>query len=594
MLENIFKSLGANARVTIGVSVSPGLGLEMIEIDRSTNVVNKYGFKPLEYNYSTREVADYTQFQLALGELFDDLRIPRKSNIILNIPNVHFGTISLPLLLTDESITNAIISEVEQSYIFKRHEPVVSWIESGSNIETESRSIVYTAIQESALKAYKDACSEIGCNISAIETSYASFFKALQYTDIARDQLKENVTWNLMVISQNHYSIFSMVGKKVVEYYEEPLALKSFVGDEIYNAITTSAQLTLAGLPANYLFIASETDLVSSEVLSLKIHFEGQIKFLESNKYAQLELMPVNLNVLPNIAARITPEAIGAGIYTYSDFPIKFNLTGEKDISYAETPDLGTVPRINIGNTEVELTPEFTKKLVAIIGGAIFVPLLLIALTFGGINSAQQAKLDEITQKLNAVNEEIKQYNGEGGGAFDINQSIEKISAQDRTELLYFSALRFSVPEKLWITYYMTNADKKVDIKGRASDAESVYAFYKNLKQMVINSDIKLYKFEIVTDSVDEVVQNISDGPRYFEFEITNMTAEELNPPKKEGEQAKEGENKSGFNFFKKPSDTTGNASAPPPAAPAPAPAPTPATDGGSELPKNLQSIEKF
>lgn len=131
-----------------------------------------------------------------------------------------------------------------------------------------------------------------------------------------------------MIIGQNNYSIFSMSGKKLIEYYEEPLALKSFVDDEIYNAITTSAQLTLSNLPANYLFIVSETDSVSAEVLSMKMPFEGIMKFLECNKYTQNEIIPANLNILPNLALKISPEAIGCGIYQFGEFPLKFNLTG--------------------------------------------------------------------------------------------------------------------------------------------------------------------------------------------------------------------------------------------------------------------------
>ena len=261
MIKDFLAKLGANTKITIGVSVSPGVGLEMIEIDSATKTIVKYGCKHLEYNYSTREIDDYDEFQTALGELFDELHIPRKSNVILTLPNVHFGIMSLPLLLVDEAVTNAILSEVEQSYIFKRHEPVISWAELSSNVDTENRDLAYTAIQQTAMDGITAACDEIGCTLAAVETSYSSFIKALAYTEIAKEQLKDNITWNLMIIGQNSYSIFSMVGKKIIEYYEEPLALKSFVDDEIYNAISTSAQLTMAGIPANYLFITSAANL---------------------------------------------------------------------------------------------------------------------------------------------------------------------------------------------------------------------------------------------------------------------------------------------------------------------------------------------
>lgn len=612
MIKDFLSKLGANTKITVGVSVSPGIGLEMIEVDRTTKMVNKYGCKPLEYNYSTREITDYAQFQMALSDLFDDLHIPKKSNIILNMPNIHFGIINLPLLLTDDAITNAIISEVEQSYIFKRQEPVVSWQEINSNVDTENRSLAYTAIQQTALDGITSACQEIGCTLIGVENSYASLLKALHFTDITKDQMKENITWNLMIVGQNSYSIFSLSGKKIIEYYEEPLALKSFVDDEIYNAITTSAQLTLAGLPANYLYVVSETDLVSAEVLSMKISFEGSVKFLECNKYTQNELLPVNLNILPNLALKISPESIGTAVYQFSNFPLKFNLTGEKDVASADMFEEG-FPRINVGNMEVELTPDFIKKIALIIGGSIIIPALIIAIVLTKFVGGEQDKLNAIKTKIEQTKQEISKYsNANAAGAFDLNSTMSKIVTQNRTKLFYYSALGVSIPNKLWVTYYMTNESNGIDIKGKASDVESIYVFYKNLKQLVNNSDVKLYKLEMASDSIDDMIGDISSGPRYYNFEITNMTAEQLNPPKpgetpaaSQPANAPKDDKKSGFQFGKPIFGPKENNPAQPNAGQLGAPAasqppqptqPTPPapSSGGDKLPKNLEKIEKF
>lgn len=609
MIKDFLSKLGANTKITVGVSFSPGFGLEMIEIDNATKTVSKYGCKPLEYNYSTREILDYNEFQNALEGLFDELHIPKKSNVVLTMPNVHFGTISLPLLLTDDAITNAIISEVEQSYIFKRQDPVVSWVEINSNIDTENKDIAYTAIQQTALDGINAACMEIGCTLVSIETSYSSLLKALYYTEAAKEQMKDNVTWNLMVIGQNSYSLLSMVGKKIVEYYEEPLALKSFIDDEIYNAITSSAQLTLVGLPANYLFIISETDLVSAEVLSMKIPFEGTTTYLECNKYSQTELMTVNLNILPNRALRITPEAIGSAIYPFCDFPLRFNLTGKADsISAGELAD-DEYPRVNIGNVEVELTQAFIKKVSLIIGAAIIIPAIILFFVLMQIDKQVKAKVTALDSKIELANQEISKYNNanSAGSTFDVNSEIVKISAQNRMKLIYYSALGMSIPNKLWVSYYMTTAENGVDIKGKSSDVQNIYIFYKNLKQSVTNSDIKLYKLEMSSGSIDDIVGSSSGGPKYYDFEITNMTPEQLNPPPPG--TAKAGapgaatappteEKKEGFQFGKPIFGSKTTPTGPQPSAPAgqPAPAPTapPATPGADNLPKNLEKIEKF
>ena len=85
MLQDFLAKLGANTKITVGVSVSPNVGLEMVEIDRVTGIVTKYANRPLEYNHSTREIADYSQFAMALGELFDELRISIKCNILYRV-----------------------------------------------------------------------------------------------------------------------------------------------------------------------------------------------------------------------------------------------------------------------------------------------------------------------------------------------------------------------------------------------------------------------------------------------------------------------------------------------------------------------------
>jgi len=536
--------------------------------------------------------------------LFDELHIPKKSNIILTLPNVHFGMIGLPLLLVDDAVTNAIISEVEQSYIFKRQDPIVSWTEISSNIDTEKRNLAYTAIQQTALDGINAACQEIGCTLVSLETSYSSFLKALHYTEIAKEQLKENITWNLMIIGQNSYSIFSMVGKKIIEYYEEPLALKSFVDDEIYNAISTSAQLTLASLPANYLFIASETDLVSAEVLSLKMPFAGSIKFLECNKYSQKELMVANLNILPSLALKITPEAIGSAIYSFCDFPVKFNLTGEKEISATGALGEEDYPRINIGNVEVELTPDFLKKTCGLLFVLLVLPIFILSIVLEKFVTSEQSKVDALSSQITQKTADLEKFNKvNSSGAFDINSTIDQITSDNRLKLFYYSAVGMSTPNKLWVNYYMTNSTDGIDIKGKSTDVNSIYTFYKGIKQLVNNSDIRLHKLEVSSGSVEDVISSSSSGPKFYDFEITNMTPDELNPPTP-GKDAAPGQ----------PGQPAQPGQPTPPGQPAQPGQPTPATPSSpikplfgqpapttpapptapGQLPKNLEKIEKF
>ncbi len=521
MLEEFLSQLGASTKITVGVSISPNVGIEMIQVDAATKTVVKYGNKPLEYNSSTREIADYDDFKIALEDLFDELDIPSKSNIVLSLPNVYFGLIDLPTILTDDAINNAIISEVEQSYIFKRQDPIITWSNSSNDqASSDTREIAYTAIQKECIEKILDVCNQVGCKIVSIENSFNSLYRAISYLNTC-EPMSSNIAWNLMIVMQNNYSIISMQGNKPISYYEEPLALKSFVDDEIYNAIKTSAQLTLAGLDAKYLVIISETDLVSAEVLTKKIPFDGVVKYIECNKFIQKEHMPVSLNIFQNVATMISLEAIGTAIYQFYDYPLKLNFLNSEDL-LIETDDF-ECPKINIGNLEVELTPAFIKKVSMIIAATTFLPLLIIYLLLNSIFVPQvEGHLGSIESNITTLQDEIKKRNEANHNVtFDIYTSINNCVKQNKTKIAYYKALATNVPEKLWVTYFEADSMAQVSIKGTSADPASIDLFFKGLKTTVNNSDLILKRLEISPSALDTLVEN--GTAEYYQFEIANM-----------------------------------------------------------------------
>lgn len=531
MLNQLLSQLGANTKITVGVAMSPGIGLEMIEINPKTKTIEKYACKPLDYDYSKREIADYDHFREVLISLFDDLKINRKSNIVLTLPSVHYGLISLPTALGDEGVTSALVSEVEQaSYIFKRQDPVISWTDAYPAGDKDNREILYGAIQQAAIDEINAACVEIGCTLVAIETAQNSLLKTLEFNNLADEHMAPNTTWNLMVINPNSYSMITLNGKSVIEYREEPLALRSFVGDEIYEAIISSAQLTLQTIPSNYLYIVSETDMVSAEVLSMKIPFDGNIKFLESNKYVQNPLMQASYNILPNQVLKITPEAIGSGIYLISQFPFKFNLLGKGNEELAVLQEVA--PKIRVGNTEIELTSAFVKKIAAIAALILLVPTGILFAIMNQLNTQNQEKLNSINQQLEADKAELANFEDiDKKDTFDSKLEINNIQSINRTKLIYYTAIGTNIPPNTWLIYLRIFGDRKIDIIGRSTNVENVYTFYKNMKMSVIDSDLRLNRLEMSADSVGNlVVEDLNSiKPTFYEFEITNLTDEELN-----------------------------------------------------------------
>lgn len=551
-LNNILAQLGAGKKNTVYLSVTPSVGLELIEVDTQAKVVKNYAYRPLEYNDSLREIVNMEMFKNAVSELFDELKINIKSNIVLNLPMVLLGKMDLSILLSDDAITEALTSEVEQSYIFRRYEPLISWIDAGGQQTGDTRKLFYSAVQKNVVDDIRNALTELGATLVGVEISLTSILKALAFSGLSQEQMKDGISWNLMIVSSNGYSICSMLGKNLIDYYEEPLAIKSFEGEEIYNAINASAQITLMSYPANYLYIVSETDLVSAELLANRLPVDGVVNFLENNSFKKQDVIPTSLEVIEETAQKISLEAIGIGIGNAVNLPVKFNFGGQSGAGEgsAENPDEPV--HVVLGSHEFDISPNNARNIALIFALIILVPALILFLVVPMIANKKQAHLDELNSNLQRVESEVKRLEDEQNkaGNFDVNAEIKKVLGTNRSKLMSYTALGESVPKKLWLTYFVAKDDGKLDVKGEASNVEDVYTFYRNMKDSLIDTKLRLHKLEMKSKSVDEAVTIDPNQPSEYEFEITNMTSSELNPAAQPAEQPQEPapeENKGGL-----------------------------------------------
>lgn len=78
-LNSILSQLGMGQKESVYLSVTPGVGLELIQLDIQSRSVKNYAYRPLEYNESSRAIADMEAFKNAVTELFAELAIPQKA-----------------------------------------------------------------------------------------------------------------------------------------------------------------------------------------------------------------------------------------------------------------------------------------------------------------------------------------------------------------------------------------------------------------------------------------------------------------------------------------------------------------------------------
>ena len=520
-MENFLSKLKPDTKVNVGVSVSPNVGLEMIMVDAVQRKIMKYGQRPLAYNSSTREIEDYNEFKVALKELFSELRVdPKNSHVVLNLPSVTFGHTFLPTVLDDECVTGALTSIVEESYLFKKNVPVVSWTEIKENNTTEKRYVLYSALQEGVVDIITQIFAELGADLVAIENTYSSLLKTLEYTEITRDFAKSPGSWNILLVSQNSYAVFSLLDYNIIEYYEDPLAIKSFSNDEVYVAIAQAASSVLERFPSDKLLIISESNDVSAEILAIQLKQPGDVIFLECNQYSKTPIMDVDLTVLPNYIKGITPESIGAAIYRTRDFGLKLNFLVSPEIKTA-------ADTINV--LGFELTSDQLLIYSMIVGIAIFAVLFLGNTALGSYVKNLEAKRSTLEQDITNMNAELENLKKDDS-KIDIYTAAKNIDKSMLTKILYYNAIGADIPQHVWLTSFYADTEGAYGIAGETTSVDDVYLFFRNIKSQVADSNLILSKL------------SVDDNGGAFDIEQTDnaVYSFELSNPRYKGVAAKE------------------------------------------------------
>lgn len=523
-LQNL---LGLGGGIDVYVTVSPACGLEMLAVDKHGNV-KSYAQTPLEYNEAQREISNYDDFKTALETLFQMRNInPAQARVHLSVPTVWFGAKEgLPLLLDDTAITNVVIGDLEQTYIFKRKEPLPYWFDALASTNSDSRNVFYSAVQKEAIEQIRNVLATMGSTLESVECSLFADLKALFVTGIAAEQMQDGYSWSLMIINNSGFQMLGMQGKRILEYYEEPLPIKSYEGEEIYAAIENAAQIALMSTPSSALIVLSETDLVSAEILAGRLQFSGKTIFVEDNQFRKEPLMEMSLNIIAEDQIKVSLHAIGA-MSPAGLMPVDVNFLAEGGKSKPQT----AVIEIPVGGSVFELTPTKGSVIAGILLAIIMAPLGGVYYVTNDMLTKAQAESSALDNKITQLDEELKQYETKKeDNSFDPVAEIEKVLKNNRAKIMAYAALGESIPETLYLTYFLTGDDGKVNIKGCADSVEDVYVFFKNLKDSLVESKLRLSKLDLKSGTLDQVVNSTAstiDNAPYI-FEITNMNENEL------------------------------------------------------------------
>ncbi len=540
-------SKGKDHKEVVGIAVTPGLGLEVAVIDKVNKIVKNYGRSELDYDVSRREISDVGQFKMALGELLNKMDIAATGSTLahLVLPNVYFDFFEAPNETSQEEVANAILSEAEEFFIFKREEPVSGFCEVRNPNSVERKRYAYSSFQKELVENLKAAVEDCGLTLVGVESNYSATLRGLYTAGLLDDVVLEDSQWTAMLINTNSFAMFKMEGKELIGHLEVPLAVRAYSPEEAYEAIVSNATQILDDYQSSKLYIISQVDEISAENIKRKMRFDNEIVTIECNKHASAsQLMEVKSATDFNDANALTPAVIGATNLS-SDFGLILNVL-TSDINSS----LGVYFTSDILGQKVDVTRSLVTNLCVLVA-------LVCLVLFGGlyfltnmINSGFKNDIEATKQEISNVEAQIAEASKEGDKEeIDINMVIDKVAESNVAAISFYDSIATDIPKNIWLTAYYNKEGTQIAIRGIAENIADVYEYYKNLRIVSPESDIKLSELKVFTNDMptnDNNANNpngqqqdnnnnaklasglvIDDSDRLYSFEISNTQINE-------------------------------------------------------------------
>lgn len=505
--------------IVIGVSVTPEVGLEVAQIDMMSRTVLKYAVRPLEYDINRRDIADLDIFKETLNDMLDELQIQKGASIVLNLPAVTFKVNDYPAALDEAQISNAIEEELAEHYIFQNNDPCIA-ATALPNSTMQFTKVAYTAVQRTTIVELVMAIKDLGYKTLAIDTSVNSTLNALMLKE--RVNVEDDISWVLMLVESNCCRILTMSGRNYVDSFEERISIGEVLGDaENYSTIISAVSPILKNVPSKYLCVISKTNIISAEILASKLTYSAPIIHQEANNFSKEAFMDLAPEVDDSLATTVSLDIIGAAIYNeflpYSTAHLNLFNKSLGDLYLEEQP-----PEITIGGRKIIFTNENLVKFFIIIAIFIIVPAVIgfIALTTN-IN-AQRNTNAELDTKIEQMNQFLKDNEDISSDLFDEGDEIRAGLEHNKNIYSYYTIIGTEIPKKLWLTH--VKFSDKTTIEGQADNLESVYAFFRSIKDYDPDSAIKLQKLGLATNSQTSVLDDNSlDSPSDSNFETDSI-----------------------------------------------------------------------
>ena len=505
--------------IVVGVSVTPEIGLEIAQIDFDTRTVLKYGSKQLAYDGNRREIADLDIFKDTLQELLFEMDIPKGSEIVLNIPSPVFRINDYPASLNAEQVSNVVEEELFEFPFLKDSECAVS-IAFLPNSTLQFNKVAYTAAQKGMLIEIAMQIKELGYTLAGIETSVNSTLNTLIYCE--RINVSPEVSWVMLQVENNCCRVIPMQGRNYVDCFEERVSIGEVLGDaENYSTVVNAVSPVLKNHPSQYLYIVSKTSIISAEVLASKLLYNAPIIHQEANCFTKEAFIDCAETVEPDLAKRVSPDVIGAAIFKYfahySNSRLDlFNKT-LGDVYILEQP-----PVLNIGSFGLVFSLDNCLKLLFVLFIVVAVSVsVVLSILVPQINLKKQ-EIKDVEAKIAETMRFLKDNESISSSLFDEGDEVRIGVIHNKDIYSFYTIVGTEIPKKLWLTGLTLGKD--IIIEGQADNLESVYSFFRNIKDYKPESGIKLQKLGLASKSALKSLTE--DGNFDTDSILTSMNAD--------------------------------------------------------------------
>lgn len=524
--------LNFDKKVQVGIAISAEYGLEVAQIDYAARKVIKYGQRPLTYDFVRNVIADMDIFKNNLQELFAELQIPVGAEVYLTLPTSVMHVNDYPATLNINQVQSLIETEIEDENVFTDDNFNIS--ASTMPVSTiQFNKIAYVVAQKSMLIEIAIQIKELGYSLKNIDVSTNSILNSLIFN--GRVDISQDSMWTLVIVDSNRLNIVAMQGKVYMDCYSMPLGIGEVLGEkENYETVLSAIAPILNRIPSQYLYIVSKTNLISAQELSKHVNYNSTILYQEASNLATEPFIDVDEDIpLKNVSL----DVIGAAIKkTFEKVSVaNFNLFNKElgDVFLSEQP-----PIIKLGNKEYELSIENMIKasiVYAVIFAVIFVMVFIL---MQSVISNKKKALDALTQDINTQQQFIDANKDfVSAKLFDEGDEIAIGLVNNKSIYTYYTIVGTEIPQKLWLTYLNLGGEGNTTISGQAENLESVYSFYRNIKDYDADSKLKLQRLNLATKSssksispsenfeADSILTSLNAD--YYEFKISDAPEEE-------------------------------------------------------------------